>query len=184
MPAYTRSERREISQQELAPLDAALRGMGFKFESIPSREIMESALYGIAIPTIVRFLKENELSDLAMDNAAALLTGKCPELKAAWSDIVDLYRKAPVGYGPVVQGDTTVLMYNAKNTLANALLRAYSAPHLSDVIELVADQQMGESRLLFLRILKRQRKKDEIALVLDKLKKDPFLGTEIKRWKN
>ncbi|MEP3847448.1 MAG: hypothetical protein ABJM43_19050 [Paracoccaceae bacterium] len=124
MTDYTRPERFEIAQQELKPLDDALRKMGFKYRSIPSGEIMEAALYGIAIPTIVRFLRENDLSDMAMDFGSALLTGKCPEIKKAWPEIVKLYRNAPVGYGPRVAGDTTVLMYNAKSTLANALIRA------------------------------------------------------------
>ncbi|MEP1535151.1 MAG: hypothetical protein ABJZ56_20090 [Paracoccaceae bacterium] len=184
MPEYTRPERVKIAQQELQLLDAALRRMGFKYGSIPSREIMEAARYGIAIPTIVRFLRENDLSDMAMDFGSALLTGKCPEIKKAWPEIVELYRNAPVGYGPRVTGDTTVLMYNAKSTLANALKRAYSAKHVPEVLDLVRDPVHGETRLLLFGLLARQRHKENVAAVLEDLADDPLFGDTIRRWAN
>ncbi len=182
MPEYTRLERVKIAQQELQPLDDALRRMGFKYGSIPSREVTEAALYGIAIPTIVRFLKETALSDMAMDFGSALLTGKCPELKSAWPDIAKLYRKAPVGYGPRVAGDTTMLMFNAKSRLANALMRAYSAKHVPEVLDLVQDPAHGETRLLLLGLLARQRHKAHVAVVLEDLADDPLFGDTIKGW--
>ena len=182
MPEYTRTERVKIAQRELQPLDDALRRMGFKYGSIPSREILEAPLYGIAIPTIVRFLKENDLSDLAMDLGSALLTGKCPEIKTAWPDIVELYRNAPVGYGPRVAGDTRVMAFNAKSTLANALLKAYSAKHVPEVLNLVQDPAHGETRLILMRLLARQRHKENVAAVLENLADDPLFGDTIRRW--
>ena len=182
MPAYTYQERFEIACQELRPLEQSLRKMGFKFETIVSQEILDAALYGIAIPTIIRFLKENDLSHFAMDLGASLLLGKCPELKKAWPDIAELYRNAPVGYGPLVEGDTKVLLFNAKSTLANALLKAYSAKRIPDVLALVQDRNLGETRLLLLRLLKRQRHKKNVAAVLDDLAEDPLLGDEIMKW--
>ena len=182
MPEYTRPERVKIAQRELQSLDDVLRRMGFKYGSIPSREILEAPLYGIAIPTIVRFLKENDLSDLAMDLGSALLTGKCPEIKTAWPDIVDLYRNAPLGFGLRVAGDTKILWFNAKSTLANALLTAYSAKHVPDVLELVQDPAHGQTRLTLMRLLARQRHKENVAAVLEILADDPLFADTIRRW--
>ena len=182
MPEYTRPERVKIAQRELQPLDDVLRRMGFKYEGLPSREIMEAAHYGTAIPTIVRFLKDNDLSDMAMDFGSALLTGKCPEIKTAWPDIVELYRNAPVGFGPRVAGDTKLLMFNAKSTLANALMRAYSAKHVPEVLDLVQDPVHGETRLLLLSLLARQRHKENVAAVLKHLADDPLFQNKIRSW--
>lgn len=41
---------------------------------------------------------------------------------------------------------------------------------------------MGETRLILLRLIKRQRHKENVATVLNDLIQDPDLGAELKRW--
>ncbi|WP_415400579.1 hypothetical protein [Tateyamaria sp. SN3-11] len=181
MPTLTNAQRADIVAAELRPLEDELRAMGLTFREIPDDAILRAPLYGAAIGKFLAFLQGGH-SDRSLASVAGLLTGKAPEIKAAWSDIVALYRAAPGGEGPPVKGDTAILPLRTKEALANAVLAAFTPKKVPDLLALLEDPDNGPSRVILLRALKRRRTAPDVALAVETLRSDPDLNAELSRW--
>ncbi|WP_299695255.1 hypothetical protein [uncultured Tateyamaria sp.] len=182
MPAFTPEERTEIVLSELEPLKAQLQDAGVECRSATDQRILTSPQYALAIPIIIRFLQEGGLSDRTSSAVAGLLTGKGAALKAAWPDIVALYKAAQDGTGPRVKGDTAIHSFGTKTMLANAVMRAFSAKRLPELLKLVQDTSQGETRIIIMSPLKPKRTDPEVAAVLERLRADPQMANELATW--
>ncbi|TCV92070.1 hypothetical protein EC912_10862 [Luteibacter rhizovicinus] len=91
-----------------------------------------------------------------------------------WDLFARLYRALPPT-NPAEQGQP-------EDGLAVALSSSMPKEKLPELIELLSDQRLGESRVLLLRALRRSR--DPLAKeAIDRLKDDPALTKEIHSWR-
>ena len=177
-----RTKRAQVIERELRAVENEIRSVGINFRSVPDQKILESPLYGVAVQIILRHLR-NDYSDRTKACLASMLTGKAPELQAAWPEIAELYKRAPLGDGPPVKGDSQILPLEEKNTLANSLIAAFSMKYFDDLAELLKDKSLGKSRAILLQAIRRKRRNPKIAELLNELAEDDQLVFEIRSWK-
>lgn len=165
-----RAEREAAFASEEAPLIAELNSLGVNVSRV-SDLINKPMVYTAAIPKLVHHLSLN-YSDAVRDMIARALGVK--EARRYWSTIVSEYRRTPLK-NPDGSPNRT------KDGLAAAIAIICTPETLEQLIELVEDKTLGESRILLLRVL-RKSKNPRAKNVLEKLEFDSELATEIGSW--
>ncbi|MDE2385443.1 MAG: hypothetical protein KGO53_12575 [Alphaproteobacteria bacterium] len=177
-----RSARAARIRIEEEVLLAELRNVGVDVSSCWDL-VNSSAPYPKAIPILLRHLRM-PYSDVIRDGIARALAVPDPAVRAAWPMLVAEYRNAPLGMGIVAIGDTIKQNFGAKDGLACALAAVVTDETLPELISLLKERSLGDSRLLLLPALKKRRKKSKLAAgaILD-LASDPSLREELASWK-
>jgi len=166
---------------EQAVLLADLRKAGCNIESIWDL-VNTSERYPEAIPILLRHLRL-PYSDRTLEGIARSLAVPEVAVSNAWPDLVEAYRKAPMGKGPIAPGETREYELGAKDGLACALAASVTDDRLTDLIALANDRSLGDSRLLLLSALRKRRRKNKQAeQAIAELASDPALGKEIASW--
>ncbi|MFV8486303.1 hypothetical protein [Ralstonia pseudosolanacearum] len=177
-----RVERSARLRVEEEPLLVDLQKVGWSVESVWDL-VNTSSPYPEAIPVLLRHLLLSYL-DRTREGIARSLAVPEPEVQKAWPLLVEEYRKAPVGWGIKVPGDTKEYRLGAKDGLACALSVAVTDETLPELIALAKDRTQGESRVLLLSALKKRRNKNPLAKqAIEELASDPDLEKEIASWR-
>lgn len=144
---------------------------------------MVSTNYAEVIPVLLKHLML-PYSDKIREGIARSLAVPEPEVIKAWPLLVEEFRKAPIGWGIKLKGDTEKLKLGAKDGLACALSATVTEDTLEELIALLKDPAHGESRILLLSPLRKRRKKNpRVRQVLEELATDPDLAKSIATWK-
>jgi hypothetical protein len=165
---------------EEKPLHEDLRKVGWNIESIWDL-VNSSGPYPEAIPVLLKHLML-PYSDRTRDGIARSLAVPEPAVKAAWPLLVNEYRKAPHGMGIVAHGEVKPGRLGAKDGLACALKVACTDATLEELIGLLRDRSLGESRGLLLSAL-RKSKNPLAKKTIEELSSDPDFEKEIKTWR-
>ena len=188
-PEYiARQAQREIEEAETSarfkeeekPILDDLRSVGLDTESVWSL-VNFSGTYPEAIPVLLKHLVL-PYSDAVREGIARSLAVPEPEVRKAWSLLVDEYKKAPKGKGIKYPGETTEWPLGYKDGLACALAVAVTDETFTEYIDLVKDQSLGDSRILLVPKL-RKSKNPIAAQTLEELADDPDLKIVIADWK-
>ena len=173
-----RSERAIRLRAEEKVLISELSKVGWRVDSIWDL-VNASSKYTEAIPVLVRHLLL-PYSDRTREGIARALA--VPEARDYWSTLVAEYIKAPGGKGVIAPGDTKEYQLGAKHGLACALAATVTDATMEEFIDLAKNPVHGESRILFLRALRRS--KNPLAKqALKELASDPDLKVEISSWR-
>lgn len=176
------AERDERLKVEAAPLLADLRAVGFEADSHWDVNGKVEAHTEI-IPVLLKHLVL-PYSDAIKNGLSRALAIPHPAVRKAWPVLMKEYRNAPEGQGIIAAGDTEPRLLGAKEGLANTLVAAVTEKTLPELITLVQDRSLGESRVLLLRPLRRRRNKNPLVKqVLEELANDPELAKEIASWR-
>ncbi len=174
-----RSTRLRVEEQ---PLLVDLQKVGWSVESVWDL-VNTSSPYPEVVPVLLHHLLLS-YSDRTREGIARSLAVSDPEVQKAWPLLVDEYRKAPMGWGIKVPGDTKEYRLGAKDGLACALSVAVTDETLPELIALAKDRTQGESRVLLLSALKKRRNKNPLAKqAIEQLASDPDLEKEIASWR-
>ena len=149
-------------EAEMAPLIAELREAGFDVSSVWKLKAMGRP-YTAAIPILIRHFRLGYRQQISGGISRSL---GAKEAAPYWSEIVDLYVHA-------IDDD-------GKSGLADALSVLVTLETLPEYLELLADPRNGESRIMFIRKLKRL-KDPRAQAALEGLVDDPVLGIEARR---
>jgi len=166
-------------KNEALQLLSELKATGLSIHSVGDL-IGMSSRYDKAIPILLRHL-QLPYSDAIKATIARSLAVPEEEVRKAWPILVGEYRKAPIGMGPIVYGDSAEFKLGAKDALACALSVAATDETLPELIELAKDPLHGESRLLLLTAL-RKSKSPMAKQALGELATDSVLKKEIASW--
>ena len=163
---------------EQEPLLADLRAVGMTAQSVWDL-VNTSARYPLAIPVLLKHLLLPYCDRIREGIARALAT---PDARESWPLLVAEYRKAPIGYeeDEATMGQSRRL--STKHGLAVALAAITTNEKLGELVELLKDRSLGESRILLLGPLRR-RKSPVVIQALQQLSLDPDLCKEIAAWK-
>lgn len=157
---------REVRAQELdraeQPIVADLRAVGVEIKSVWDL-VNTSEPYPAALPVLMEHLRAGGYPDRVMESLGrALAVGpSAPQ----WYEFRGLYLAAQ-GHGE-------------EEGLAVALAASATSEHLDDLISLLGEDSRSDTRIHFLRPIKRvggQRGRE----VLESLREDPFYGREAK----
>ncbi len=151
-----------------------LSAVGWQVDSVWDL-VNTSANYAEAIPVLLRHLLL-PYSDRTREGIARALA--VPTARTAWPTLVEEYRKAPMGMGPIAPGEAEELRLGAKDGLACALAATATEDVMPELVALAKDPSHGPSRCLFLSALKRS-KSDMARAALKELASDPDLKKEI-----
>ncbi|WP_237155614.1 hypothetical protein [Oryzibacter oryziterrae] len=172
-----RSVRLNVEQSALL---ADLREVGWNVENVWDIATTRYR-YPEAIPVLLKHLIL-PYSDRTREGIARALAVKEPEAIKAWPLIVEEYRKAPSGWGPIGPGETQEFWLGTKSALAATLAVLVTKDTMPELVELAKDKSLGSSRILLLSALRKS--KSELAKqTIDELRNDPDVETEIRSWK-
>lgn len=143
--------------------------LGSTFKTYP--EAISILLKHLALP----------YSDRIREGIARSLAVPDPEVREAWSFLVDQYRIAPNGKGVVAVGDRKEYKLGTKDALALVLRTIVSEKTMEEFLGLAKDPLMGESRILLLGALKKS-KDSRLKEAVEYLALDPVLAKEIASW--
>ena len=166
--AESRQERIERIGRESAlaeaPLLADLRAVGVDVSTVWAIK-SESPIspYPHAIPVLMKHLDRDLPDNVKAAIARALAV---PEASPIWEQLVDRFVAASEG--------------DVKDGLAIAVARGFNKARLERALELVDDESGGDSRVLFIRDLKRIRD-ERVVPFLEARRNDPTIGEEIRR---
>ncbi|WP_315836917.1 hypothetical protein [Bradyrhizobium prioriisuperbiae] len=172
-----RSARLRVEEQ---PILADLHDVGLSVRSVWDL-VNTSTKYSEAVPVLLRHLLF-PYSDRIREGIARALAIPDPEVRKAWSTLVEEYRKAPAGWGVIARGDTKEYRLGAKGGLACALAVAVSDETLPELIAIAKDRSQGETRVLLLSAL-RKSKSSLAKQAIEELASDPDLAKEISSWR-
>ena len=176
-----RAERLARIKVEQEPILAELRDVGLDVRSVWDLA-NSSTPYPKAIPILLKHLSL-PYSDVVKEGIARSLAVPDPEVREAWSLLVEEYRRTPMGCGIAAPGDTRKSRLTAKDGLACALAASVTDERLVELVALAKDRTLGGSRVLLLSALKRRRNTNPLAAeVIDELAEDPELKREIASW--
>jgi hypothetical protein len=157
--AERQARKRELRQAE-QPIVADLRRAGFEVDSVWSLA-GSSDPYPAAVPVLLDHLQRGGYPDRVMEGLAQALAVK--QASVVWDAMRDLYLSAR-GPGEMVG-------------LAAALAASATADDLDGMIALLDAEDRGETRILFVRAIKRVGGARGLALV-ESLRSDPTFGRE------
>lgn len=158
--AELRARRAAEFREAEAPLMEALRSSGFELESVWDL-VNTSQPYPRALPILLDHL-DRPYPDRIREGIARALA--VPDAGFAWSTLRRLYAAEPPGT-------------DAKDGLAVALAETATDDRVQEIVELLADAEHGESRLLLLQALERLGSSTAEHALLE-LEADPALGRE------
>jgi hypothetical protein len=121
-------------------------------------------------------------SDRTREGLARALAVPEPEVRAAWTLLVNEYCRAPMGKGIKFPGDTEEFRLGFKEGLACTLSAIVTDETMPDYIELLRDKSHGEYRVLLLTAL-RKSKNPLAKQAIEELANDPDLEKEIASWR-
>lgn len=176
-----RERRARLWKQEQKHLLADLAQVGIEVQTVWDL-LSASSPYPGAIPVLLHHL-QLPYSDRTKDGIARALARDYPEVRSAWPVLVDAYRRAPSGQGVIAPGDPEEFRLGAKDGLACALAVVATDDELEELIELIRDPGLGDSRILLLRALRVRRRKNRwIQEIVAELAIDPVFRKEIAAW--
>lgn len=126
--------------------------------------------YDSAVPILIRHLMIETYPEVIRDGIIRALA--IPAAREYWPLFARLYRSLPR------TSDHNMF----EDGLAAALSATVSDSTFDELIELINDETLGESRLLLLRALKRS-KKEVAKQTIEKLANHPVFKTEIGSWR-
>lgn len=164
---------------EEAPIVADLMQVGIAVNSVADL-VGRREPYPAAVPVLLKHLRRAYSDPLKSTLARALAIPE-PEVRRAWPILVDEYRIAATapGDGLSKPRDTR----QAAEGLACALAVAASDETIDQLIELVRDNRLGESRVLLLSGLRKLRDPGALKALADAAN-DPVLRKEISSWRH
>lgn len=165
------AERNARHHKEQASLLADLRKVGCSVDSVWDLVNTDTS-YPRAIPVLLDHLAKPYSATIREGIARAVAV---PGARIAWSRLVETYKAEPVD--PSRQDGRRV-----KDALAVAVAGIATPDKHEELLSLVRDRSLGESRVLLLAPL-RKSKKGEVRKAIEALAKDPELEREIRSWK-
>src|SRR4051794_8841062 len=162
LEAKIEREEAELREAE-APLVAELRAAGYDVRSAWDL-VNTSQPYPDALPVLLRHLRR-PYPDRVREGIARALAVRAAAF--AWNELVRLYREEPAGT-------------DAKDGLAVALSAISTSAELDDLLALVREDDHGESRVLLIGGISRQRSEKARKALAD-LADDPVVGLEVRR---
>lgn len=177
---WERVQRSARLRVEEEPILADLHDVGLSVRSVWDL-VNTSTKYSRAVPALLKHLLL-PYSDRIREGIARALAIPEPEVRKAWSTLVDEYRKAPAGWDVIARGDTKEYRLGAKDGLACALAVAVSNETLPELIAIAKDRSQGETRVLLLSAL-RKSKSSLAKQAIEELASDPDLAKEISSWR-
>lgn len=142
------------------PIVADLRAVGFDIASVWDL-VNTSVPYPAALPVLLRHLEKGGYPDRVMESLGSAIAVRPAAF--AWDTLRELYLKA-AGRGE-------------EEGLAVALAAAATPSHLDALIALLREESRGDTRIHFLRAIKRVGR-TRGAQVLEDLRDDPMFGRE------
>lgn len=164
---------------EERPIVAELRHAGVLIDSVADL-VGRRERYAAAIPILLKHVRK-EYSDPLKSTLARALAVPEPEVRHAWPILLHEYRSA--ARESVSRREARSTMRQAAQGLACALAVAVSDETLGDLIELVRDEQYGDSRILLLSGLKKSTDPRATG-ALEAAAADPVLHKEIASWRH
>lgn len=128
--------------------------------------------YDHGIPVLIKHLHRN-YTDRTKEGIARALA--IPAASAFWSELVDEFKKAVRENQP----DTTMGLAVALGNIIRS--KNHTDKQVEEALEIIEDPQFGPNRLLIL-IGFRRRKSEVTPALIEKLRFDPDLSTEISKW--
>jgi hypothetical protein len=175
--AIERADRSQRLSIEEKPIVDELQTVGWKVESVWDL-VNTPKPYPEALPILLRHLML-PYSDRTKEGIARSLAVQ--EARAAWPTLVNEFRSAQNGKGPVAPGDTEEFRLGAKDGLACALAATVTDATMPELIEIMKDRSHGSSRVLMVSAL-RKSKDPRAKEALEVLAFDPDLEKEIGHW--
>ncbi|KJZ20649.1 hypothetical protein [Loktanella sp. S4079] len=174
------SERMARIDKALEPLKADLLAAGVRFKNTGEIHLLHKEDYPIGLPIIFAHLQMayDDLPRAIM--AEAFYYTKNIHTLNAWPDIAEIYTQTPNQALPFSDGALPVQESDAKEMLANALLRLYQPKRFDAVVDIVRNPRNGRTRIILLEPLLRVRNRRVRAMeVLKELMADPVLETAL-----
>lgn len=172
----------ELGRLEREPLMRELTDAGVKVKSL--HELKKGTDdFRIAFPILVKHFKMPYFDELKAAIAAVLANNADESMQALWPTVVEEYHKAAEGFGICNKGGTNKTLLQAKTTMAWLLSLIATDANFEQLIELIEDPSLGESRILLLDALKKS-KRDLAKQTIIKLRDDPVFAREIASWKS
>jgi hypothetical protein len=162
--AERQARERELDRAE-QPIVADLRRAGFQVDSVSD---LASNPYPDAVPVLLDHLQLGGYPDVIMDGLARTLAAK--PAGVAWETLRDLYLSARPSE---IEGS----LGGEMEGLAAGLAASATARHLDDMIALLDAEDRGDTRIHFLRAIKRVGGARGLELV-ESLRSDPTFGPE------
>jgi len=161
----------KIEQQEIL---GELRAEGLVFEMLNNLALLgvSASEYKRALPILLKHLNRT-YSKATLESIAYSMARK--EAAPCWDDLVAIYRnhheRKQAG-----EGDATM-------AIAFAVSASCPSARLDDLIALLRDRTLPHRLLLLIPLKRRRGRNAAIAQVIEELREDPDLVTEICSWK-
>lgn len=149
-----------------------LAQVGVNVDIVNRLPTMPTCEYSHAIPILIKHL-HLDYSDGTLESLARSLATK--DAAQYWDDLVAMYT-ASVNREARGPGDFTM-------ALAAAVAASCPPLRLNELIELLRNQKLPYRALLLSPLRKKRGKNRDIAHVIEELRHDPALATEINSWK-
>lgn len=159
----------KVEQRELI---LELARVGVKVDIVNRLPSISTTEYRHAIPILMEHLRR-DYSDGTLESLARALATK--DASEYWEEIVAMYQSSPARTDNAGSGFAM--------GLAAAVAGACPPKRIPDLIVLLRDRRLPYRALLLAPLRKRRGKSSDIAHVIEELRHDPDLATEINSWK-
>lgn len=159
----------KIEQRELLE---ELASVGVHVDMVNRLPNVPTSDYQHALPILMKHLRKH-YSDGTLASLARALAAK--ESRKYWDELVEMYKSCS---DPTSNRGNNVAM-----ALAAAVAASFPPERIDELIELLRDQGLPYRAMLLRPIRAKRGKSLDIARLIDELRHDPALSTEINSWK-